>query len=262
MFARTFAIHAKIPLDDPDAVLSLMGDSLLKEAVGREPSKFSLFADVDPEHKKIVFYDVSNLENVVEFSSIWGRLPDYCVDCDGEKMKLYHFHPDKSRAKIFDLAFVEKDGRKEVVSIAPDKEASAKESRELKTMVSSTDGLLQAAENITGKVVCTVLMNSVTKEKRPSFSLKLDVKSSKYRAILRSCGRMHFAWAEDVSYMVLICRFKMLPAFALRIPVMGRDLRESMELYIRTNVAVGMVMYTDDVSDAFTIQKGEPVFEK
>lgn len=262
MFARTFAVHAKsVPLDDPDAVLSFMGDNLLKEAVGREPAKLNLFADVDPEHKKIVFYDVSNLEAVVEFSSIWGRLPDYCVDCDGEKIKIYHFHPDKSRAKVFDLVCSEKDGRKEVVSIAPMKEESAKESKELKTMVSSTDGLLQAAEQITGKVVCAVVENDKTKEKRPLFTLKLDVAHMKYRAILKSCKRMYFAWSEDVSYMVLICRFRMLPAFAITLPVMGKNIRESMNLYIQTDRAVGMVMYADDVQDAFTAEKGEPTFE-
>jgi len=262
VFARTFAVRAKgIALDDPDAVISFVSRKLCEEIVGRQPFKVSLFADVDAGHQKIVFYDVSALESVVEFSSIYGRLPDYCVECDGERFKVFHFHPDRSRAHVCDMAFLEKDGRKEVVSMAPNMKESARESDELKAVVSSTDGLLQAAEDIMGKVVCSVVEHKTTKERRPFFTLKLDIKSEKYRAILRSCKRLYFAWSEDVSYMVLICRFKMLPAFALSLPVMGKNIRESMELYIRTDCAVGMVMYADDQSDAFTVTKGEPIFE-
>lgn len=262
MFARTFAVRAKdLDFGNPEAVLSFMGESLCKEAVGREPIKFSLFVDADAEHKKVVFYDVSILESVIEFSSIFGRTPEYSVESDGEKFRLYHFHPDRSVARVYDMAFFEKDGRREIASIAPDPGASEKESRDLKIIVSSTDGLLKAAEDITGKVVCQVVQNEETQEKRPFFALKLDVRHEKYRAILRSCQKMHFAWSEDVSYMVLICRFKMMPAFALAIPVTGKALREAMELYMQTDRAVGMVMYVDDVSDAFTIEKGEPVFE-
>lgn len=263
MFARTFSIRAhRAEISNPCVVLNLIEDSVLKDMVGREPATFCLFADSDVERDKVIFYDVSNMESVIEFSSIYGRLPGFCVECDGSKIKTYHFHPDNSEARVYDLAVKQNGGRREVISVAPDAEEGKKESSELKVIVSSTDGLLQSAEEITGKVVCRVVENAETKEKRPCFTLKLDVKHDKYRGILRSCKLMHFAWSEDVSYMVLVCRFKMLPAFAITLPVMGMYVRESMELYIKTNQAVGMVMYSDDVSDAFTIEKSEPTFEQ
>lgn len=259
MFAKTFSTYAKhLDLDDPQAVVAFIGETLQKEVVGRRPAKIAFFADAARGKKKLVFYDVSSLEDVVEFSSFFTRLPEYCVECDGTYLKIYYFHPEFSLASVFDL---HRDTTTGIVSAAVHSEAmSTKETQELRSTVGSTDGLLQASRDICGRVVCSVVENE-HKERRPFFTVKLDVKHEKYRPILRSCQRVYFAWSEDVSSMVMICRFRMLPAFALTFPVMGRGIQESMKLYIETDRAVGLIMYADDVSDAFTVEKGSPLFE-
>jgi len=61
--------------------------------------------------------------------------------------------------------------------------------------------------------------------------------------------------------MIFICRFRMLPPFAVSFPLMGRNIVEAMDLYTRSQKGVGMVMFTDDVSDTFSLEKGKPAFE-
>lgn len=255
MFARTFGIRTKdIDLDDPKAVIGLI-EQHLGELSGKKPYKFAFFADCDREHKKLIFFDTTAIEHVVEFSSIFSRLPEYSVECDGKSVKIYHFHPENAVARVIPLS------GDPIGPIAADEEASRKETASLLAVASTTDGFLDTAVDLAGVVVATIVEND-TKEKRPCFTVKIDAKSPQNRSILRSCEQMFFAWSDmETSYMILMCRFKMLPPFALAFPLMGRNIDEAAELYMDTKKGVGMVMFTDDVSDSFQIENGRPTFE-
>lgn len=282
MFARTFAVHAKaLDLGNARAVADFIESKLIKEVVGRKPFKFRFFVDTDPEAKKIVFYDMSANENVIEFSGLFGRLPQYNVECDLKTIKIHHFNEDNALARVLSLHWANE--RSPVTAVSPMEEETKKENESLRAVASATSGFLDTALDLDGIVNCSAVesvdpeefdsqgrpraMNKLPpeeiapKERLPFFVVKLDAKSGPNRGIIRSCEGMNFAWSEERSYMILMCRFKMLPPFALVFPITGKVVQESMELYMEKKKAVGMVMYSDDVSDAFRIEKGKPTFE-
>jgi hypothetical protein len=260
LFARTFAVNAR-SLDFANYVA--VGDFLeskVKEGLqGRRPFDFRFFVDAAHEDKKLVFYDMSTTEHVIEFSGIFGRLPRYSVSCEGKAVKIYGFDDKDAEARILSLG-ITKAGI--INSVERDVEETRKESASLLAVASATSGFLDTAMDLDGVVNCTVVESAETKERLPFFTLKIDAKSERNRGILRSCEYIHFAWSEDRSNMVLICRFKMLPPYALAFPIMGRYIEDSMKLYMTNRKAVGMVMYTDDVNDSFSVEKEKPTFEK
>lgn len=259
MFARTFALNAKkLNFDDPNAVISLIEEHLVRDLSGRRPFGFRLFVDVDKEEKKLVFYDTTAPEHLMEFSGVYCRLPDFSIEFDSKTMKIYRFHEDLAMARVFTASV--NDGV--IKSLTEDKEATASESKSLRDVASATSGFFDVAGSLIGAVNCSVVEDINTNERMPFFTVKVDDKSEKNRAVIRSCEDMRFAWSDERSFMVLMCRFKMLPPFALTFPIMGRNIPESMQLYMTHQKAVGMAMYTDDVSDSFRIEKGRPTFEK
>lgn len=258
MFARTFSISAKeLDFGNPDEVISFMTKGLTTDLAGRRPFKFLFFSDCDRELQKIVFYDMSCLEHVIEFSGLLGRLPEYSINCDGERIKIHYFHEEKAVARVIsivtDAGFI-KDLTYQVGE-------TDIETKALKDVASLTQGFLDTAVDLQGTVIAQV-MEDEAKEKIPFFTIKLDAKSTKNRAIIRSCEKMYFAWSDqDVNYMILICRFKMLPPFAVTFPMSGRMLPESAHLFMHTKKGVGTVMFTDDVSETFRIEDSKPTFE-
>lgn len=262
MFARTFGVYAKtINLDDPVEVIDFIGKSLRTDLVGRRPFRFLFFADCDRELKKIVFYDMSCLEHVIEFSGLLGRLPEYSITCDGKsEIKIHYFNEAKATAKVMTFAF--SGGSESVQAIDDSVDATAEETRSLKIVASMTEGFLDTAVDLCGTVIARIVEDNDTKEHLPFFTIKLDAKSKDNRSVVRSCEKMYFAWSDhDVNYMILICRFKMLPPFAMSFPIMGKGLEEAAQLYMNTKKGVGMVLFTDDVSDTFRITDSKPAFE-
>jgi hypothetical protein len=256
MFARSFGIRAKdIDLNDRIAVLALI-EKNLSELVGKKPFKFTFFADCDRKNKKIVFYDTTALEHVMEFSTLFQRLPEYSIECDGKLVKVYHFHPENAVARIFTIS-----SGPLATAVTRDEAASSAETETLRAVASTTDGFLDTAVDLSGTVIASIVMND-SREKRPFFTVKLDAKSPQNRSLIRSCESMMFAWSDtDTSFMIFMCRFKMLPTFALTFPLMGRNVEEAAQLYMETKKGVGMTMFSDDVSDAFKIENGRPTFE-
>lgn len=256
MFARTFSIKAKdVDLDDHFAVLSIL-ERNLSDLVGRKPFAFRFFVDCDRVNKKIVFYDTSHQDHVIEFSTLFQRLPEYSIECDSKTVRIYHFHAQKAAALAFNLV-----GSPVVTSVAVDEEALRSETAALATVASMTEGFIQTAIDLSGTVVASAVKDE-SGSKYPFFTVKIDAKSGQNRAILRSCEKMTFAWGDtDTSFMVFMCRFKMLPPFALTFPLIGKNVDYAAELYVKSKKGVGMVMYTDDVSDAFRLENSKPTFE-
>jgi hypothetical protein len=256
MFARSFGIRTKdADLDNQDAVLKILKDNL-QELVGKKPFKFTFFADCDRKNKKIVFYDTTTLEHVMEFSTLFQRLPEYSIECDGKTARIYRFHAETAAAHVLRLV-----GDPVITSVEADEEATSKETATMRAVASTTDGFLDTAIDLTGTVVASIVANEAG-VKRPFFTVKLDAKSPQNRAIIRSCESMMFAWSDtDTSYMIFMCRFKMLPPFAVTFPLIGRNVEEAANLYMETKKGVGMTMFLDDVSDAFQIENGRPTFE-
>lgn len=258
MFSRTFAVHARnINLTDPSAVLSFIEKALQGEIVERKPFKFTFFVDADPELKKIVFYDMTVLEHVIEFSSVFARLPQYSIVSDGEAIRMYYFHEERAQARVLKLTVSEGVVR----DATPWPEETEKEQASLSAVVSTTAGFLDDACTLDGSLTCSVVENSQTGEKLPFFTLKLEASAVKNRGLIRSCERIMFAWSDQTSYMIFLCRFRMLPPFAMMFTILGNKLAESMALYMKTPKAVGMVMFKGDQSDTFTVEKGVPKFE-
>lgn len=269
MFARTFALNAPSEdLGNPESVADLIEKHLKKELSGRRPFPFRFFVDIDKEGKKVIFYDVSASEQVIEFSGVFGRIPAYSIECDKDVVKLYHFHEDNALARVFKI---DKNANTKVIGVTLEKLESQKESASLRAVASATSGFLDIAQSLDGIVNCSVVEEVASEEalkidgfvppRLPFFTIKLDVKSERNRGIIRSCEDVNFAWSEERSFMILLCRFKMLPPFAITFPIMGRNVTDSMDLYMNGRKAVGMVMYTDDVSDTFRVSKGKPIFE-
>lgn len=260
MFARTFAVYAKaVDLGTPRAVVDFVAGRLREELVGRKAFSFTLFADVDETRKKIVFYDASHTEHVIEWSAIFQRLPQLSVSCDGDMLKIYHFYAEEGLARVFSIGRAPDNV---ILGLTPYEDASRRESEEVRIMTSSTDGFVQSANAIDGAVSCGVVENAETKERLAHFTLRLSNKSVPYRGIIRSCREIFFAWSDDsTSSMILICKFKMLPDFALSFPILGKNLQEAMVLYTRSKKAVGLTVYRDDQSDAFLVEEGRPVFD-
>jgi hypothetical protein len=263
MFGRTFALSGKnLDMTKPTEIVRAIEDKLSEDLVGFPATPFLFFVDANKELQKLVFYDMCSLETTMEFSSIFGRFPEYSVSFDGEKsVKIHYFHEDQAIARIRTVSVGEKDGRKVVLSTAADDAGSDAETVAVRQVTSVVTGLLDAAQCLDGKVTCSVVENEHTKEKLPFFTLRIDDRSEKNRAVIRSCERMYFAWSEDGSSMILICRFKMMPPFAMSFPIMGRSAVEAMSLFIQAKKGVGMVMFSDDVNDAFTINDCKPTFE-
>lgn len=263
MFPRTWAVKPKnLDLSDPKAVIEFLDTTLRKELAGRRYFTFSFFVDVDQELKKIVFYDMSVVENVIEFSSIFARLPEYSITCAGKEVKIYHFNENNAVARVLVLDTIEEKGRQSVHTVWVSKERTEEETKSLQAVASTTHGFIEVACDLSGMVNASVVENADTQEKRACFAVKLDAKSDKNRAIVRSCEKMHFAWSDqETSYMVLLCRFRMLPPFALSFPITGRNKEDAMTLYTESKKAVGMVIFTDDVNDSFTIENEKPTFE-
>jgi hypothetical protein len=263
MFPRTWAVKPKdLDLADPKAVIEFLETTLQKELTGRRLFTFSFFVDVDQELKKIVYYDMSVVEHVIEFSSIFARLPEYSIDCAGKEVKIYHFDPESAVARVLILDTIAPDGKDEIHKVWVSQERSEEETKSLKAVASTTHGFIEVACDLAGIVNASVVENAETKEKRAFFSVKLDAPSDKNLAIIRSCEKMHFAWSDqETSYMVFLCRFRMLPPFALSFPIMGRNMEDAMTLYTKSKQAVGVVIFTDDVNDSFTIAEEKPTFE-
>lgn len=263
MFPRTFAIKAKKEeLKERAKLLDLFERQFSQDLPGKRPSKFTLFADVDLDLGKVVFYDMSTSEHVIEFSSIFARLPEFSIECSGEAIKMYYFNPDEADARV--LAVESKDGGDgpRIIAVKKSAEETAKEAKSLQAVASSTHGFVEIAADLSGIVNCSVVENTDTGEKRAFFAVKVDAKSEANRAILRSTEEMHFAWSDqEASNMIFLCRFRMLPLFALSFPLMGKNIIEAMELYTQSKRAVGVVMFTDDESDSFTIENEKPKFE-
>jgi hypothetical protein len=258
VFARTFALNAKnLDFENARAVISLIEEHLIKDLSGRRPFAFRLFVDLDKEAKKLVFYDTTAPEHVMEFSGVYCRLPELSIEFDAKTLKIYRFHEEHGSAKIFNAVV---DGGV-IRSLTADEATSAEESKSLRDVACATSGFFDVAGSLDGIVSCSVVEDTTTNERMPFFTVKVDDQSAKNRAVVRSCEDMRFAWSDERSFMVLMCRFKMLPPFAITLPIMGRNIPESMELYITHQKAVGMAMYTDDVSDSFRIEKGRPTFE-
>jgi hypothetical protein len=261
LFARTFGIHTKsLDLGNPSEVVSFIGKSLRTDLVGRRPFRFLFFADCDKELKKIVFYDMSCLEHVIEFSSLLSRFPGYSVTCDGvSEIKIHHFDSVEAVAKVMTLVV----GSSGLVSDVCDNDIQTEdETKSLRTVASMTHGFLDVATDLCGTVIARIVEDDNTKERFPFFTIKFDAKSKDNRSVVRSCEKMYFAWSDhDVNYMILICRFKMLPPFAMSFPIMGKGLEAASQLYMSTKKGVGMTMYTDDVSDTFRITDSKPTFE-
>lgn len=260
MFARTFALNAPSEdLGNAESVADLIEGHLKKELCGRKPFEFRFFVDIDAENKKILFYDVSSNEQVIEFSGVFGRIPAYSVECGADTVKIYHFHEDNALARVYKLNWDgAKSGAKCIILL---EEETKLENSSLRAVASATSGFIDIAQQLDGIVNCSVVEEVDSKERLPFFTIKMDVKSERNRGIIRSCEDVNFAWSEDRSFMILLCRFKMLPPFAITFPIMGRNVTDSMDLYISSRKAVGMVMFTDDVSDTFRVEKGKPTFE-
>jgi hypothetical protein len=256
MFARSFGIRTKdADLDNPSVTLKILTDNL-QELVGKKPFKFTFFVDCDRKGKKIVFYDTTTLEHVMEFSTLFQRLPEYSIECDGKIVRVYRFHPETASATVFQLI-----GDSVITAVKADAEMTTQETAAILAVASTTDGFLDTAIDLSGTVVASIVANDAG-EKRPFFTVKLDAKSPQNRALIRSCESMLFAWSDtDTSYMIFMCRFKMLPPFALTFPLIGRNVEEAANLYMETKKGVGMTMFLDDVSDAFQIENGRPTFE-
>jgi len=263
MFGRTFAVSTRgFDPTNPSEVVRSIEEKLSKELQGYPAAPFLFFADVNTEFKKVVFYDMCQLETTMEFASIFGRFPQYSISFDGKSsVKIHYFKEDGSIARVLSTPVEDRGGRRVIASVAPDEAESVKETESVRQVTSVIVGLLDAAQSLDGKVACSVVENEQTKEKLPFFTLRLDDVSEKNRAVIRSCERMYFAWSQEGSYMILICRFKMLPPFAMSFPILGRSAHEAMHLFIETKKAVGVVMFTDDVNDAFTINDNKPTFE-
>lgn len=262
MFARTWSVSAKnLNLSDPEEVGAYLVTNLQKEFVGRRPFPFTFFADADLELKKIVFYDMSIIEQVIEFSAFFGRLPQYSLVSDGKIVRVCHYHTEQAFVKVLTIATAPEGEGKTVTAVSLSPTETESETKSLRDVASTTEGFLDVAGSLTATVTCQVMENDETHEKRAVFTIKVDGRSEKNRAIVRSCEKMHFAWSDQASYMVLLCRFKMLPPFALTFPVTGQKLVDAMQTYMKTDCGVGMAMYTDDVTDSFDIKKGRPIFE-
>lgn len=262
MFARTWSVSAKeIDLGNPEEVAAYIVVSLQKEFVGKRPFKFTFFVDADPAIQKLVFYDMSIIEQVIEFSAFFGRLPQYSVVSDAKTVRVCHYHPDQAFSKVMTIATAPEGNGATVTAVALSPTETESETKSLRAVASTTEGFLDVAGSIGGNVTCQIMEHEETHEKRAVFTVKIDGRSEKNRAIIRSCEKMHFAWSDQASYMVLLCRFKMLPPFALTFPVLGQKLVDAMHTYMKTDSAVGMVMYTDDVTDTFNVEKGRPTFE-
>lgn len=264
MFGRTFAISGKdIDLGSPAEVVRKIEGMLCSELVGTTPAPLMFFVDVDREIERLVLYDMCTLETTMEFASIFGRFPQYSVDFDGaSSLKIHHFAEDGSVARVVNVACGEKDGRKVVLSAKADDDASARETEAVRQVTSVVTGLLDVAHALDGKVTCSVVENDITKERLPFFTLRIDDKSDRNRAVIRSCERLYFAWSEEGSSMIMICRFRMMPPFAISFPIMGRNAMEAMALFTSTKKGVGVVMFSDDVNDALTIDDNKPKFEE
>ncbi len=175
---------------------------------------------------------------------------------------MYYFHPEDAAAKVLDFTVKEEDGEKHITEVKPSGRGTAQETESLRAVASSTHGFVEIAADLAGIVNASMVENADTGEKRAFFAVKVDARSEKNRAILRSTEVMHFAWSDqDTSYMIFLCRFRMLPLFALSFPLMGKNVQEAMQLYTSTKKAVGVVMFTDDVSDSFQIENERPSFE-
>jgi hypothetical protein len=259
MFASTFSVSArKIDLSDPREIVGFISKMVREEMVGRKPFPFLIYGDADLEQKRMIFYDMSNTEAVMEFSSLFGRLPGVSILCDGQKIKIHAFYEDRACAVVIELAA---DSSGVTSSASEHPEESSKETESLRSVASTTSGLLEIAQELTGKVNASVVENQITKEKLAFFTVKLDARSERNRGIIRSCERCLFAWSDETSYMVMICRFRMLPPFAVSFPFLGKNIQEAMQLHTESQKGVGVVMYADDVNDAFTLERGVPRFE-
>lgn len=263
MFPRTFAIKAsKQEFANRHKLLDLFEQQFIRDLVGKYPSRFTLFADADADLGKVVFYDMSTSEHVIEFSSIFARLPEFSVECSGKDLKMYYFNPEKADARVLTIVTKGGSGAQKISEVKREKAKTDEEAKSLRAVASSTHGFVEIAADLTGIVNCSVVENSETGEKRAFFAVKVDAKSEKNRAILRSTELMHFAWSDqETSYMIFLCRFRMLPLFALSFPLLGKNIAEAMDLYTKTKKAVGVVMFTDDESDSFTIKNEKPTFE-
>lgn len=261
MFARTFAVRAKgVNLDDPAAVIDFIERGLRSDLIGRRPFKFLLFADADKENEKVVFYDMSTLQHTIEFSSLLGRLPQFSVQCYPPKISIYHFHEERAIARILDLEGWVNTGK--VEGVIPSLKESADESKAVRDVASLTNGFLDTAVELTGQVVAKVFENEHTKQPFPFFTIKLDAKSQDNRAVVRSCEKMYFAWSDtETNYMILVCRFKMLPPYAMMFPISGKSMAKAAELYMKTKKGVGVAIFNDDVNDSFKIEDSKPIFE-
>lgn len=263
MFPRTFSVKAKeIDISDPDKVTDFLAKRLVEELPGRPAAKFLFFADADPEVGKIVFYDMSAIEQVIEFAAIFARLPQYSVEYAENEVRIYRFDENHSIAKIITLDFQGEGAARRISGARLSPERSDEESKALDMVASTTAGLLEASFELAGSVSCMIVTHSVTGEKRAHFSLRIDGKSQKNRAIVRSCQKMFFAWSEEGSFFILVCRFKMLPPFALSFPVLGENVPEAMQFVQEQKKAVGIVRYTDDIVDTFSYDDTKPTFEE
>lgn len=261
MFARTFAVYAKtLDLDDPAKVIEFIGNTLRSDFKGRRAFRFLFFADCDRELKKIVFYDMSYTEHVIEFSSLLARLPEYSIACDGKEIKVHYFHEERAMARVFHL----REEGPVVGDLLDMKEESEKETTSLKAVASMTHGFLDAAIDLQGSVLANVFEDPETKERYAYFTVKLDASSKDNRAIIRSCEKMYFAWSDtDANYMIFLCRFKMLPPFAMSFPILSPKERSmaAAKIFMTTKKGVGMVVFSDDNPESFSIADSKPTFE-
>ncbi len=189
-----------------------------------------------------------------------SRLPQYSIQYDPPKIKIYHFNEDRAMARVLE---VEGEPKAKATGVKSLPEESKTESKALHDVASLTNGFLDAAVDLQGQVIAKVFQNEETKEKFPFFTLKLDAKSADNRAIVRSCEKMFFAWSDtDTNYMILICRFKMLPPYAMMFPISGKSMEAAAELYMKTKKGVGVAIFNDDVNDSFRLEDSKPTFEK
>ena len=92
------------------------------------------------------------------------------------------------------------------------------------------------------------------------FTVKIDGKSADRRPVFRAANKVLFAWSLETSHMIFICKMGILPPFSMFLPIIGKAAKDAMELYHKNEKAVGMIMYSDDVTDSFEIHKGTPSF--
>lgn len=257
MFARTLALTAKeIDLENPDAVLDFLAESIRKDLVGHPPITLYLLADVDPEIGKVILYDIRIQEQIMEISNLFGRIPVYSIVVNPDTAYLYYLDSKGSKARV--IGYKTEDGK--ITSVIRSKDADEKATQDLHEAVSANFSLIEAAMGVSGTVIPAVAENEKTKERRAMFTVKIDGKSTDHRLVFRAAKKVLFAWSLDTSHMIFICKVDILPPFSMFLPIIGKGAKDAMELYHKNEKAVGMIMYSNDVTDSLEIHKGIPTF--